>query len=586
MPKIIKEILHNLEMEFQESILVYLYPFTKLNLQLLMMKTLFLALFILIFFACNREEKEFPELIFHNATVWTSDPVNKEVDAFAIKEGRFIAIGTDDEILQLKGPNTQVIDARDHFITPGFIDCHVHFMSGGYNLSSVQLRDASSREEFINRIKEYALTLDSGVWVMGGDWDHTLWGGDLPQRSWIDSVTSNNPVFINRLDGHMALANSLAINKANVSIETPQISGGEIVKDGNGKIMGVFKDNAMNLIYGVIDPPTEEERRKYLHNAMQYMASNGVTSVHDMGSWDDQEFYEIAREEDILTTRIYSVVPLPTWEQLEIKVENQGSGDEILRIGGLKGFVDGSLGSHTAAFFQDFDDKPGDKGFFINTAEDLYEWINNADKANLHVVVHAIGDSANSTLLNIYEDVEMENGQKDRRFRIEHAQHLNSELYARFSEIGVVPSMQPYHAIDDGRWAEEIIGDRISGTYAFKSLIDQDAKLAFGSDWFVAPATPLEGIYAAVTRRTLDDANPEGWVPEQKITVEEALIAYTINGAYASFEEGIKGSISIGKVADFVIIDKDIRNIDPVQIRNAAVLSTYFEGEQIYQRVD
>jgi predicted amidohydrolase YtcJ len=323
---------------------------------------------------------------------------------------------------------------------------------------------------------------------------------------------------------------------------------------------------------------------------MKYVNEQGVTSVHNMGTWDDLATFARARTANRLSTRIYGVVPLSDWARLNEVVRRRehggsdGRGDEWLRVGGLKGFVDGSLGSHTAAFHEPFDDAPKDKGLFVNTPDDLYRWISGADKAGLHVMVHAIGDRANGLLLDVYDRVQRENGARDRRFRIEHAQHLASADIPRFAHLGVIASMQPYHAIDDGRWAEQFIGNRIKTTYAFRSLLDAKVRLAFGSDWFVAPPTPLEGIYGAVTRRTLDDKNPGGWVPEQKITVEEALRAYTATAAYASFEEQRKGTLSPGRAADLVMLDRNIFDIAPEEIRNVKVLLTMVGGRAVFRK--
>jgi predicted amidohydrolase YtcJ len=287
---------------------------------------------------------------------------------------------------------------------------------------------------------------------------------------------------------------------------------------------------------------------------------------------------------------VSAAVPLETWERLADAVRTRafggdGHGDAWLRVGGLKGFVDGSLGSHTAAFNEPFTDAPKDRGFFVTTPENLFTWIAGADAAGLQVMVHAIGDRANQTLLDIYERVAREHGVRDRRFRIEHAQHLAPADIPRFAKLGVIASMQPYHAIDDGRWAETVIGaKRIKTTYAFRSLLDTNAVLAFGSDWFVAPPTPLEGIYAAVTRRTLDGKNPDGWVPSQKISVEEALWAYTRAGAYAAFDEADKGRIAPGLLADLTLIDQDLRQIPPAEIRNAKVVRTIVGGKTVYPR--
>jgi predicted amidohydrolase YtcJ len=321
---------------------------------------------------------------------------------------------------------------------------------------------------------------------------------------------------------------------------------------------------------------------------MKYVNERGVTTVHNMGSWSDLEAFARGAKANSLTTRIYAAVPLADWQKLRDVVAAKtyggadGRGDAWLRLGLLKGFVDGSLGSHTAAFHKPFDDAPSDSGLLVNTPEDLYTWISGADKAGLHVTVHAIGDRANGLLLDTYERVQKENGARDRRFRVEHAQHLAPQDIPRFAQLDVIPSMQPYHAIDDGRWAEKYIGERIATTYAFRSLLDARAQPVFGSDWFVAPPSPLEGIYAAVTRRTLDDRNPDGWVPQQKITVDEALRAYTATAAYASFEESIKGVIAAGKLADLVMIDRDIFTIPPEQIRDAQVKLTVVGGKQVY----
>jgi predicted amidohydrolase YtcJ len=318
---------------------------------------------------------------------------------------------------------------------------------------------------------------------------------------------------------------------------------------------------------------------------MRYVARQGVTSVHNMGTWDDLATFERAHRAGSLITRIYAVVPISTWERLRDTVAARGHGDAWVRIGGLKGFVDGSLGSHTAAFLQPFSDSPRDSGLLVNTEHDLYSWTSGADRAGLQVMVHAIGDRAIRMQLGIFERVERENGNRDRRFRIEHAQHIAPADIPRFTSLGVIASMQPYHAIDDGRWADRVIGaERARTTYAFRSLRDAGARLAFGSDWFVAPPTPLEGIYAAATRRTLDDRNPDGWVPEQKITVEDALRAYTIGGAYASFDEGDKGSLERGKLADFVLIDHDLTRVAPETIRDAKVTMTVVGGRIVFDR--
>jgi predicted amidohydrolase YtcJ len=523
-----------------------------------------------------------------NAKIWTGDPAKPWAEALAIEGEKIALLGSNDEV-RAAAKGAETIDAGGRLVTPGFIDTHVHFIDGGFRLSSVQLRDAKTREEFVSRIEAFAKTLPAGAWITGGDWDHTLWGGELPARAWIDAVTPSNPVWIHRLDGHMALANSAALKTAGVTRATRDVSGGEIVRDSKGEPTGVLKDNAMSLIDKVVPPPPSEVADRALAAAMKYVNERGVTSVHNMGTWSDLEVFARAARNKTLTTRIYAVTPLAEWERLAEAVEQRtyggsdGRGDEWLRVGGLKGFVDGSLGSHTAAFHEPFDDAPKDRGLLVNTPEDLHAWISGADKAGLQVIVHAIGDRANGLLLDLYDRVAREHGARDRRFRIEHAQHLAPADVPRFAQLSVIASMQPYHAIDDGRWAEQYIGKRIATTYAFRSLLDEKAIVSFGSDWFVAPPTPIEGVYAAVTRRTLDDRNPDGWVPQQKITVEEALRNYTWNAAYASFDESRKGSLAPGKLADVVMLDRDLFTIPPAEIRDARVVLTVVGGRVVFK---
>jgi predicted amidohydrolase YtcJ len=520
-----------------------------------------------------------------NARVWTGNAQRPWADAIAARGDTIAAVGSSAEVMKAAGEGARVIDARGAMVVPGFNDSHIHFVDGGFRLSSVQLRDAKTPAEFIARIKAYAATVKPGSWIMGGDWDHTTWGGELPRRDWIDSVTPNNPVWIQRLDGHMGLANSAALRAAGVTRATGEVNGGTIVRDASGEPTGILKDNAMSLVDGVVPAPTPGQADRALDAAMKYVAEQGVTSVQNMGSWSDLAVFERANAEGRLVTRIYAVVPLASWEQLRDTVAARGNGDDWVRIGGLKGFVDGSLGSHTAAMLEPFTDSPKDTGLLVNTPEDLYAWTSGADRAGLQVMVHAIGDRAIRLQLDIYERVAREDGPRDRRFRIEHAQHIAPADVPRFAGLDVIASMQPYHAIDDGRWAEGVIGaKRSETTYAFRSLLDTKARLAFGSDWFVAPPTPLEGIYAAATRRTLDDKHPDGWVPAQKIRVEDALRAYTSGSAYASFEETKKGTLERGKLADFALIDRDITRIPPEEIRDAHVLMTVVGGRVVFER--
>ena len=521
-----------------------------------------------------------------NARVWTANPRQPWASAIAVSGDRILAVGSSAEVSKLARatPSARVIDANGGLVTPGFIDSHVHFVDGGFRLASVHLRDASTPQEFAARIKAFAATVPAGTWITGGDWDHTLWGGELPTRAWIDSITPAHPLWVSRLDGHMALANSLALAAGKVTRTTSDVEGGTIVRDASGEPTGILKDNAQSYVNRAEPPRSAEMNDRALKAAMAYVAAQGVTSVHNMGGFDDLSTFDRAHAAGSLITRIYAVTPISQWQRLRDLVAQRGKGDEWLRIGGLKGFVDGSLGSHTAAMLEPFTDTPADSGFLVESERDLHEWALQADRAGLQLLLHAIGDRAIRTQLDIFERVARENGPKDRRFRIEHAQHIAPSDIPRFAQLGVIPSMQPYHAIDDGRWATGVIGpERSRTTYAFRSLLDAGARIAFGSDWFVAPPTPLEGIYAAVTRRTLDDRNPDGWVPEQKITVEEALRAYTIDAAHGSFDEGTRGSLERGKLADIVVMDRDITTMPGAAIRDARVRFTITGGRVVFE---
>ena len=542
------------------------------------------AIALLPLFACEREAPpELASMVITDARVWTGDPNNPWAEAVAVDGEIIIAVGSAETIAAYIGDATQVISVAGSMLTPGFIDTHVHFIDGGAALASVQLRDAASAEEFTNRIAAFADTIEPGEWILGGTWDHKNWGGELPRRDWIDEITPDNPVWVYRLDGHMALANSLALKAGGVDADTPDIAGGEIERYDDGRPAGVLKDNAMSPITAAVPPPSDELLDRQVMAAMNYVASNGVTTVHDMADWNSLDAYRRLEARGELLTRIYSVVPLSDWARLRDEVAANGHGNAWLRIGALKGFMDGSLGSHTAAFLEPFTDAPEERGFLINELDDMRAWVSGADDAGLQVNVHAIGDSAIRDLLDIYLDVAEAHGPRDRRFRIEHAQHIHPDDIERFAIQDIIASMQPYHAIDDGRWAEAVIGpERSKTTYAFRSLIDAGARVTFGSDWYVAPATPIEGIYAAVTRRTFDGANPDGWVPGQKITVEEALQAYTSDAAYASFEEDSKGVIRAGMLADLVLLDRDLTAIPAETINDTRVLATITGGKIVF----
>lgn len=529
------------------------------------------------------------DLVLLNGKIWTGHSQQPWAQAIAVRGDRILAVGSVEQVRSLVDRHTEVIDLQGKLALPGFIDNHTHFMSGGFQLLTVSLRDAATQQEFARRLGEQAASLPPGRWITGGEWDHENWpGAPLPRKEWIDPLTKHNPVFVTRLDGHMGLANSLALRLAGITKRTKDPPGGTIVRDpATGEPTGVLKDAAMDLVWRVIPPPSEQEQDQALRAAMKEAARVGVTSIHDITSWADWEVYRRFHRRGELTVRIYARTPIASWQRQRDYIARHGAGDHWLRLGGLKGFADGSLGSTTALFFEPYLDAPHASGLWhedMLPPERMKQRVAAADKAGLPVSIHAIGDRANKVLLDLFEQVSRENGPRDRRFRIEHAQHLRPEDIPRFAQLGVIPSMQPYHAIDDGRWAEKRIGrQRCKTTYAFRSLLDAGARLSFGSDWNVAPLSPLLGIDAAVTRRTIDGQHPQGWVPEQKISVQEAVRAYTINNAYAEFAEQHKGTLEPGKLADIVVLSQDIFTIDPHQIVTTQVIYTIVGGRIVWK---
>jgi predicted amidohydrolase YtcJ len=530
------------------------------------------------------------DLVLLNGKIWTVNSTRPEAEAVACLGGCVLAVGSSHDVSQWIGKTTRVIDCAGRRVVPGFDDAHLHFYSGGATLSGVQLRDAASQKEFARRIKEYAASIPEGRWITGGNWDHEAWTpAGLPTRQLIDSVTPGHPVFVERLDGHMALANSLALKLAGVTRETPDPPGGTIVRDANGEPTGVLKDAAMDPVYRVVPDASHGEILDAIRAALRYAAENGVTTVQDMSASPDiLSAYQELLADGELTVRIYGYQPLSSWKRQAAIGVRAGFGSDRLKIGGMKGFADGSLGSTTALFFDPYLDAPSTSGLPSDemiAGEKMLANIISADSAGLQIGIHAIGDRANHIILGLYAQCAKHNGVRDRRFRIEHAQHLRADDIPAFAAQHVIASMQPYHAIDDGRWAEKRIGPvRAKGAYAFRSLLDAGAVLAFGSDWPVAPMDPLMGIYAAVTRRTLDGKHPDGWIPEQRISVQEAIKAFTLGSAYASFDEQTKGSIEPGKVADMVVLSDDILAMKPEKLMDVKVDMTVFDGRVIYER--
>jgi predicted amidohydrolase YtcJ len=546
------------------------------------MKNIVQLLFIsLLFVSCGKEKVD---RIYVNAKIWTGDTLNPSATVIAVKGEKIVYVGDD----ATKFTANETIDVQGKQLLPGFTDNHTHFLSAGYALSSVKLKDAKTKEEFIKRIAEFCKSKPDDTWVMEGSWDHENWGGELPSKAWIDSVCGNHPVFLSRYDGHMAFANSKALKLAGIDKNTASPAGGVLVKDKNGEPTGIVKDAAMNLVINAIPPPTAEQLDQYFDAAANYAVERGVTNVNDMnsyGGWSDLETYKRAWKTDRMILRMYSFVPLATWERMDSFVQKNGRGDDILHWGGLKGYVDGSLGSTTAWFHQPYLDDPGTNGLFITDTSLLRKWVLGADKAGLHLGVHAIGDKANDFILSVYDEVAKINGARDRRFRVEHAQHVRPETIDQFAKLGVIASMHPYHLYDDGIWAyKRLDTNRLKGTYAFKSMKDKGVKITFGSDWPVAPIDPVYGIYSAVTRITGDGKNPNGWYPNEKLPIEDALKAYTVTNAYASFLDGKIGMLKEGFYADFTILENNLFEVPKEKIKDIKVLRTVLKGKEVFLR--
>lgn len=536
------------------------------------------------------------DLILIHGRIWTENPRQPEAEAVAVQGHRIAAVGTSAQIMKYAGAGTQVIELHGRRVVPGFNDAHVHLVDGGAALAGVQLRDAKSQAEFRQRIAAFARTQPKGTWIENGEWDHTAWSpAEFPTHQLIDGVTPDNPVAVWRLDGHMLLANALAMKLAGVDRATKDIPGGVILRDAQGNPTGIFKDAATELIMRAIPPRTPAQIKTAVLAAQKYALANGVTSVQDLpGSTADRtgpaklRVYQRLLRQGQLHVRISTSARLLDWQQLADRGIESGFGDDMLHIGGLKSFADGGLGAGTAWMFEPYTNAPTNRGIAsdeLTQADKMFADMQGGDRAHLQLITHAIGDRANHTILDMYERIEKDDGPRDRRLRIEHAQHLLAADIPRFAQLHVIASMQPYHAIDDGRWAQRSIGpQRIQTSYAWRSLLDSGAVLAFGSDWPVAPMAPLMGIYAAATRRTLDGKHPGGWVPAQKISVAEAVHAYTVGAAYAEHDEGTKGSLVVGKLADMAVLSGDIFHIDPIQIKNVQVDVTILNGRIVYQR--
>lgn len=544
-------------------------------------------------------------MVLLGGKIWTGEPMAVGVSrpplaecaqAVAIASGRILAVGTEAEIRPYVAKNTQVIDLAGRLAVPGFIDSHVHFLEGGFQLGEVNLKDADNEAEFITRIAAKAAQLPSGRWMLGGNWDESSWPGQkLPSRWMIDPITPHHPVFLRRSDGHAALANSLALKMAGISQDTFDPAGGAIVRDPcRGEPTGALKDNAQELVSRIIPPPSQAEAIAALQAGLAEAARVGVTSVHNMnlGSRSPDGTFlgalnllSRARAAGWLTCRFYEIVPILEWRRLLSDGTPCAEPDGFIQHGAVKAFADGSLGSRTAWMDEPYADDPSNTGLPTPIMDDprkLESLCRGVERDGLQLAVHAIGTRACHEILSLYEAIGGPSV-RARRFRIEHAQHLRPEDFARFGRLGAIASMQPYHAMDDGRWAEKRLGAaRARWSYAWRSMLDSGVPLAFGSDWPVAPLNPLLGLYAAVTRATLDASQPNGWFPEERITLDEALRAYTAGSAFAAFHEREKGTIAPGKLADIAVLSDDLFSIPPEKIKDACAVMTLVGGKMIY----
>lgn len=546
-----------------------------------------LVMTLLVLSACsNGQDQINADLILVNGKIYTVASGQPWADACAIKDGKFIAVGKSDAIRKYQGRITKVIDLNGRLVLPGFNDAHVHFADGGFYLAGINLRDARDEQEFIARIKNYAAQLNKGEWILNGNWDHEAWPSKKhPSRAMIDSVTRDNPVLVQRLDGHIALANSLALKLAGITKETPNPQGGEIVKDPQtGEPTGILKDNAQSLVGAVIPSPTRAQLKQAIKTAIQHANSLGVTSIQDNSSAADLEIYQELLREGELTLRINAWRYGYLYKNFETLGILPNFGNDMLRIGTVKVFVDGSMGAGTALFFEPYEDDPATAGIPIYKENDLYEFIQAIDKAGLQIAAHAIGDKANTWILNAFEKAFEANGRRDARHRIEHAQVVLPEDVIRYRELGIIASIQPSHCIDDMRWAEKRIGQRCQNAYRFNSFLQAGVKIAFGTDWTVEPLNPMLGLYAAVTREFPEGGPEGGWYPAEKLTLAQAIELYTLGSAYAEFQESVKGTIQVGKLADLVVLDRNLFAIPPREILQAKVDLTIVNGKIVYQR--
>ncbi len=525
------------------------------------------------------------DILFKNGHFWTGNPRIPFAEFVASQDGLISAIGGKAGLVIAVGAK-QVVDLREHFVIPGFIDSHAHFRLGGASLRQINLRGTKTESEVFDSVKKYAESAEPGKWIVGGNWDHESWDSKrLPTKELIDKYTPSTPVFLNRYDTHTALVNSVVLKLAGIDRNTPDPPGGVIVRNDRGEPTGILKDAAREIALRLIPEPSADDLLDDARRAMKHANSLGVTSVNEIGPERDLTAYRKLKELGELTVRICQVLPLGDYPKLVESRIKIPSGDRWIQLGALKAFADGSLGSGTAWFFDPYNDDNGNRGISSESMSSgrLEKLAVDADKSHLQLAIHAIGDRAVSEVLDIFERIRKLNPPWDRRFRIEHVQHVRLQDLARMRKMSVIASVQPYHCIDDGRWALGKIGaERAKTSFAFRKMLEQSIVLAFGTDWPVAPLNPMDGISAAATRKTIDDKFPEGWVPEQRISIEQALRAYTSGSAYASYCEGNRGTLEPGKSTDMVVLSANPMVVPLDEIKDIKVLMTVVDGKIVY----
>jgi predicted amidohydrolase YtcJ len=534
---------------------------------------------------CDPQELKAPEEPFSEKAKYPE----YRVKALAVSGGNIIAAGTNEEIQKLKGPKTQVIDLGGHFVMPGFNDAHVHLGSGGFEKLNVDLVGSKSLDEMKQRIAARVKTAAPGEWIVGRGWDHTLWAEQkTPVRADIDAVTGDHAAIFNRVDGHIAIANSAALKAAGITAQTPDPHGGKIDRDDKGEPTGILRETAMGLVGEKIPPPSMAQRRKAAELALEDAARSGITSAQDNSDWEDFLTYEQMEKEGKLTLRIAEWLPFDApIEQLIKMRQHHSAKDPMLHTTMLKGFMDGSLGSRTAAMLAPYDDDPKNAGIPRYEQEKLNTMAAERVKHGFQLGFHAIGDRGARMALDAFAYADEQNHKEKTlgllaRDRIEHDQVIAPEDFAKFKKLGVIASVQPNHLLTDMNWAESHIGPaRAKHSYPWKEFEDNVIPLAFGTDYPVEPITPFRGVYAAITRK--NEAGTKEYYPEQKLSIHEAIAAYTTGSAFAEFAEKQKGTLTRGMLADFVVLDRDITKVAPPEILKTRVLRTVVGGKTVYE---